>query len=1008
MATLGQQLVAPELGWKRIDDSVSSFVRVGSWATDTNVGAYGGNVRYASSTSATLSFSFIGTKLRIIGGVNDLQSSQIEIDIDGVKEIFSQNQMPQTYQVLVYEKIGLENKEHNITIRTLTDNHFSVDAIDIDENGAMSTFTVGDALGSPEEGWKRYDAKVGVPGMEFVGSWGSDSGDAGGTHYGGGITYTANNTVGDYVRIKGKITRLRLMAKTNSSGRSDKIDVFVDGNLVTSFSELSSLAYQRIVLDLQGLTDEIHEIKLVNNATNGGVFGIDSIDIDANAELLPVTGAPLTSPQVGWKRYDDSNPSFSYIGNWSKATGTSDYNGGTIFSLTNGNKIAFRFKGTGIRIIGVRNTNKLENITVNIDGTIETFSAKGAILSQVLLYEKEGLTDSEHTVEIVINADGTGNNFQFDAIDIDSTGRLFHVDEVTEIKSLDIGKRIRCNYKTSVSGKVGIFSGLGRESKEFIPSLSTATPDGDFYYIAIYRDYRNRLVLAADRNIQHSISWDTLNTALIGATEGRPMDRLIDLDNGNYYVNEDARLRIIDDLAINIKFALKEYVTTSNANYIIINASYGESSETNTLYSLHYDTTGALFIMHEYGAGVDTTIPTGVTIPLNTPIDLTLTRNSAEKKYELYVNGTLRDTYPYIDGPAKASTGNTQKLVIGGDPTSASSSISNPSAMTLFNVSIENKYVSPTEYPTYEKTKYNEDKLFALKPFQTPALGVNTRLLTGGTSVSDRENEWDKYIAESTLGGKIKAGDNLIWNWNGVYSITNSRSAVTSSAQTTTRGGISAYEFYSGTNVGSSYSGTNTGFRPALVLENLSSILINEELPRLVKVSNDPNSIQINAEITPVNGELVSYLIRNLSSGAIQVKRTLDVPTVDTVSIQEVVDTTSFPNGHTSLSIEAQLSDNVKQTYSLNLFKLSDGIMLFDKLALSRSLINSGGSTSRFIISMKKEGSITALFSLDNGISWELANPNEEVSLQGIPTNIKLGFAMEQSSLIKAFGIGWR
>jgi hypothetical protein len=144
--------------------------------------------------------------------------------------------------------------------------------------------TVGESLTAPEAGWRRYDAKLAASNIQFNGTWGADTGDAGGTHYGGGSTYSTFG--GDSIAFKAKTTRLRMTAKTNSSGRSDKIDVLVDGELVHTFSELTGLAYQRLVFDLSGFSDELHDIKIVNSATNGQGIAVDAIDIDEAGRIL--------------------------------------------------------------------------------------------------------------------------------------------------------------------------------------------------------------------------------------------------------------------------------------------------------------------------------------------------------------------------------------------------------------------------------------------------------------------------------------------------------------------------------------------------------------------------------------------------------------------------------------------------------------------------------------------------------------------------------------------------
>src|SRR5690606_15278343 len=67
------------------------------------------------------------------------------------------------------------------------------------------------------------------------------------------------------------------------------------------------------------------------------------------------------------------------------------------------------------------------------------------------------------------------------------------------------------------------FSVLGEETSDFIPAASSATPNGDFYWICVDRDYLGRWKLIADRNIQSGISWDTLNSLGIASESGFPI-----------------------------------------------------------------------------------------------------------------------------------------------------------------------------------------------------------------------------------------------------------------------------------------------------------------------------------------------------------------------------------------------------------------------------------------------------------------------------------------------------
>jgi hypothetical protein len=201
------------------------------------------------------------------------------------------------------------------------------------------------------------------------------------------------------------------------------------------------------------------------------------------------------------------------------------------------------------------------------------------------------------------------------------------------ISSLETGDFISCEY-VATSNSIGVFSNLGKATKALIPSASSATPNGTFYFIMTGYDSRGRKKLVADRNVQHGISWDTLNTAGIASGSGLPV---------------------------------------------------------------------------------------------------------------------------VIDG-------------------------------------WENMYTM--------------------------------RLLSGGISATDKDNEWDKIIAESTLGGSIAAGDTNVWNWASQYSWSSSSS---SSDKRMIRGYF-AKDTYVGTDSSNVVHG-NDGFRPVLIVEDTTKVTINKVTP---------------------------------------------------------------------------------------------------------------------------------------------------------------------------------
>lgn len=226
---------------------------------------------------------------------------------------------------------------------------------------------------------------------------------------------------------------------------------------------------------------------------------------------MATIGQQLTAPEAGWRRYDDTDSALKYSPPLATTTtATANYKS-TIKLWSPNALISFRFKGTKIRVIGNTHSGYANNLEIVIDGVKETFSEKSSSsteLAQALVYEKIGLVDTEHTVTL-LNPSST--TCILDAIDIDSTGRLLHPDEILSPDELTIGKRIRAHYQAGAN-QVGTFSGLGEETSDFIPPASSNVPNGDLYFIAVdTMDNGSGMKLIADRNIQSGISWDKIN-----------------------------------------------------------------------------------------------------------------------------------------------------------------------------------------------------------------------------------------------------------------------------------------------------------------------------------------------------------------------------------------------------------------------------------------------------------------------------------------------------------------
>jgi hypothetical protein len=234
-------------------------------------------------------------------------------------------------------------------------------------------------------------------------------------------------------------------------------------------------------------------------------------------------GDQLTQPEAGWRRYDDTDPLFKYVGEWGTRSNGAYYNGSQRTSGNNlAGKVYFKFSGTRLRIITTLYPTYSGRINITIDGTTESFSLQTNTLNQAIVFEKLDLSNGDHTVIIEKIEKGSYNpDFVWDAIDIDSTGSLQDLVTIpitptipppttgklcNTLDEMDIGDYIvwkRDGNTHSFGGSVD-----GYIEIRVTGVASSTLPTKHFHY-AIKADTG---LLISDRVTEHTISWDTLNS----------------------------------------------------------------------------------------------------------------------------------------------------------------------------------------------------------------------------------------------------------------------------------------------------------------------------------------------------------------------------------------------------------------------------------------------------------------------------------------------------------------
>jgi hypothetical protein len=260
-------------------------------------------------------------------------------------------------------------------------------------------------------------------------------------------------------------------------------------------------------------------------------------------------GETLTTPEPGWKRYDDSHSAFVYLGeNWIKYEGevsnhTDDvrlYNSTNHYTALGkgGTEVRFSFYGTKLRLISSTGKSLANDISVIIDGVSERVSAKTettTLKRQQLTYEKTNLPLGNHEVRFISGTNGDWR-LEVDAIDIDDTGYLIDPAIGTPVISANVTNEI-INVNWSV-----ITGATGYNVKRAV------TSGGPYETIAI----NVTGTTYSDTNVVPGIAYYYVVTAINGDREGAPSN----VASATMPIQEDGRAILAVTLTTGLE---KEY-----------------------------------------------------------------------------------------------------------------------------------------------------------------------------------------------------------------------------------------------------------------------------------------------------------------------------------------------------------------------------------------------------------------------------------------------------------------
>ncbi|WP_162630265.1 fibronectin type III domain-containing protein [Brevibacillus brevis] len=140
--------------------------------------------------------------------------------------------------------------------------------------------TLGERLTAPEAGWQRIDSSN-VPNIIFEGTFHDGPTNVG---YKGSEKFT--NTIGDKIKFDFTGTKLRLICG-QFINRSDEIEVYIDGVMVTKMSQHGPHIGQVLKFEILDLPNTRHTVEIINRtSTSNTSMGLDAIDIDESGEIL--------------------------------------------------------------------------------------------------------------------------------------------------------------------------------------------------------------------------------------------------------------------------------------------------------------------------------------------------------------------------------------------------------------------------------------------------------------------------------------------------------------------------------------------------------------------------------------------------------------------------------------------------------------------------------------------------------------------------------------------------
>lgn len=290
---------------------------------------------------------------------------------------------------------------------------------------------------------------------------------------------------------------------------------------------------------------------------------------------MATLGDVLSTPESGWKRIENNDVLIKYTGNFTTHN-SSGFSGGSLVTCPNSsnpydNYITFYVKCDSIRVIEQSGSNynpSDDKIVIDNNEYIINSAQFGTESRNILVFEKTGLQNKIHKIELLSGTNANRYGISFDAIDINESGEMKSEEDYNNQEEVDFPNISHKNASLVYTLPMATTEKIKAKSNDKrVGLLGLANDDenfGDLYVVG--KDGKSHLT-------KSGIKSEVLYDGLANATGEYGLTNSI--DNYSYIVVysglTNKTVTSIIDIVSNV--ISKDYIKIGTANQFVYNDS---------------------------------------------------------------------------------------------------------------------------------------------------------------------------------------------------------------------------------------------------------------------------------------------------------------------------------------------------------------------------------------------------------------------------------------------------